>query len=561
MQDRYDAIVVGSGISGGWAAKELTERGLRVLMLDRGRMVRHGEDYPTEHKAPFEMKFRGLGDNRKHHIDYPGQSGSGNEASGHFFANTREHPYTTAPGRSFKWTRGNQVGGKSLMWARQCYRYAPLNFEENELDGHGVDWPVRYPDIEPWYDYVEEFIGISGSVIDHPTAPGGRHFQPPMPMNPIERDMQARMALAFPGRPLTIARLANLTQSIGDERQPCHYCGPCDRGCSTGSYFSTQSSTLPAATTTGRLTLRADSIVTRILTNESGERATGVEVMDAKTREMRTYSAAMIFLCASALESVRLLLLSRSEKHPRGLANSSGLVGKYIMDHFLSDFALASFAGAPTPHVTGGRPGALWMPRYRNIRGEKRADYVRGFQCNAAVFNDDWQRGARTPGVGIGLKSSLRRTGDWHVLLGALCEMLPSVNNQVSLDPLVKDAWGLPVLRIDVSFGENDMAMRQAAGDDMVAMMQGMGYSGVVRLPGHPIPGAQIHEMGGAVMGRDRRTSVLDGHNRSHDIPNLFITDGAAMASSSQSNPSLTYMAFTARAAAFAATEFKSHRL
>ncbi|HEX7856840.1 MAG TPA: GMC family oxidoreductase [Sphingobium sp.] len=562
MEESYDAIVVGSGISGGWAAKELTERGLRVLMLDRGRMVRHGEDYPTEHEPSYEMKFRGLGDNRRYHMEYPGRPGTGNEASGHFFANTRDHPYTTAPDRPFKWTRGNQVGGKSLMWARQSYRYAPINFEENALDGHGVDWPVRYSDIEPWYDRVEQFIGISGSVLDYPTAPGGKYFQPPMPMNPIERDMQARMVKAFPDRPLTMARLANLTRPIGDDRQPCHYCGPCDRGCSTGSYFSTQSSTLPAAMATKRLTVMADSIATRILTNETGERATGVEVMDAKTRQKNTYLAKIVFVCASALESVRLLLLSANEKHPKGLGNSTGLVGKYIMDHLLSDFATATTPGPQMPHITGGRPGALWMPRFRNIRGEKREDYVRGFQCNAVVFYDDWQRGARAPGIGVGLKDQLRQTGDWHVLIGALCEMLPALGNQVAIDPNVRDAWDSPVLRMDVTFGPNELAMSKAAGDDMVEMMKSMGYQGVMRLGGgEPIPGSQIHEMGGAVMGRDKRTSVLDAHNRSHDIPNLFVTDGAAMSSSSQSNPSITYMAFTARAAAFAASEFKAGRL
>ncbi|HEX7855231.1 MAG TPA: GMC family oxidoreductase [Sphingobium sp.] len=561
MENDFDAIVVGSGISGGWAAKELTERGLRVLMLDRGRMVRHGEDYPTEHQAPYDMKFRGMGDNRRHQVEYPGESGSGNEGSGHFFANLKDHPYTTATDKPFDWTRGNQVGGKSLMWARQSYRYAPINFEENALDGHGVDWPIRYSDLEPWYDRVEKFIGVSGTVLDYPTAPGGRYFQPAMPMNTLERDMQARLHKAFPDRALTMARVANLTQAIGEDRQPCHYCGPCDRGCSTGSYFSTQSSTLPAAMATKRLTVLPDSIVTRIVTDGNGERATGVEVLDAKSRQRSAYSAKVIFVCASALESVRLLLLSANSRHPAGLANSSGLVGKYIMDHLLSDFALSRMPGPPMPHIYGGRPAALWMPRYRNIRGEKHPDYVRGFQCNAVVFNDDWQRGARMPGLGVELKRTLQKTGDWNLLIGAQCEMLPDIGNQVTLDPKVRDAWDVPVLRMDVSFGKNDMAMHKAAGDDMVEMMKTMGYGGVMRIPGKPTPGSSIHEMGGAVMGRDRRTSVLDAHSRAHDIPNLFITDGAAMASSSQSNPSITYMAMTARAAAFAADEFKAGRL
>lgn len=556
----YDAIVVGSGITGGWAAKELTERGLSVLMLDRGRMVRHGEDYPTEHLAPYDFRFRGLGDKRKIAEENPGQHMLANEGSAHFYANLKDHPYTTAPGRPFAWTRGNQVGGKSLLWARQSYRFAPINFEENALDGNGVDWPIRYADLEPWYDHVEKFIGISGTKLDYPTAPGGKYFQPPMPMNPAERDMQARMQKAFPDRVLTMAFMANLTQPIGD-RQACHYCGPCDRGCSTGSYFSTQSSTLPAAMKTKRLTVAADSFVTRILTDEAGLRATGVEVIDTKTKQVRTHSAKMVFVCGSALESVRLLLLSKSERHPTGLANSSGLLGKYIMDHFNSDVVLAALPAPALPHVWGGRPGALYMPRYRNIRGEKRSDYLRGFQCNAVVYHDDWERGARMPGIGVELKTKLKRTGNWRFLLGAQCEMMPSVNNKVTLNPDVRDAWGSPVLHMDVGLTDNDRAMQKAASQDMVEMMKAMGYEGAFRLPVPSTPGGAIHEMGGAVMGRDARSSVLDAHNRAHDIPNLFVTDGAAMNSCSQSNPSLTYMAMTARAAAFAAKEFKANRI
>lgn len=561
-QDTFDAIVVGSGITGGWAAKELTERGLNVLMLDRGRMVRHREDYTTEHLAPYEFKFRGLGDKRKTLYDIPANNMATKEDTSHFFLNTRDHPYTTPKDRPFSWTRGNQVGGRSLMWSRQSYRFAPVNFEENALDGHGIDWPFRYDELEPWYDYVEKFIGISGTALDHPTAPGGKYLQPGMPLNPVEKEMQARMAEAFPDRPLTVARMATLTEAIGDERHPCHYCGPCGRGCSTGSYFSTQSSTLPAAMATNRLTLQADSIVTRVLTDESGERATGVEVMDANTRELRSYKARIVFVCASALESVRLLMLSANEKHPAGLANSSGLLGKYIMDHFGSGGAMATIKGPQTPHVWGGRPGVMWMPRFRNINGDKRTDYLRGYQCNALAFNDDWQRGARQEGIGVELKNSLRKTGDWHLMITAHCEMMPDIGNSVSLDPKVRDAWDMPVLHIDVGFGENDMAMAKGASDDTAAMLKGMGYPNVLQFPlGRPVPGSAIHEMGGAPMGRDKRTSVLDANNRAHDISNLFVTDGAAMNSCSQANPSFTYMAMTARAAAFAAAEFKAGRL
>ena len=561
-QDTFDAIIVGSGMTGGWAAKELTERGLNVLMLDRGRMVRHGEDYVTEHKAPYEFKFRGLGDKRSSHYDYPGNALANREDTKHFFADTALHPYTVPKDRPFAWTRGNQVGGKSLMWSRQSYRFAPINFEENAIDGHGLDWPLRYADIEPWYDYVEKFIGISGTAIDYPTAPGGKYLQPGFPLNPVERDMQARMAKAFPDRPLTIARMANLTQAIGDDRQPCHLCGPCGRGCSTGSYFSTQSSTLPAAVATNRLTVLPDSIVTRVLTNETGERATGVAVMDAKTREMRNYKARIVFICASALESLRLMMLSANEKHPAGLANSSGLLGKYIMDHVGAGAAMATIQGPQTPHIWGGRPGVMWMPRFRNINGDKRPDYLRGYQCNGIAFNDDWQRGARQAGIGVDFKNSLRKTGDWHLMITASGEMLPDIGNQVSLDPKVRDAWDMPVLHIDVGFGANDMAMAKGASQDAADMLTGMGYKGVLKFPlGNPVPGSAIHEMGGAPMGHDKRKSVLDVNNRAHDIPNLFVTDGAAMNSCSQSNPSFTYMAMTARAAAFAAAEFKAGRI
>lgn len=557
----YDAIVIGSGISGGWAAKELTERGLRVLMLDRGRMVRHREDYPTEHMPAYEFKFRGLGDKRNFDVHNPGVFGPNDESSGHFFARTDKHPYTTAPGRSFEWIRGNQVGGRSLTWARQSYRYAATNFEENALDGHGVDWPIRYSDIEPWYDRVEKFIGISGERLDHPMAPGGKYFHPGMPLNPIERDMQARMAKAFPDRPLTIARVANLTKDMNDERLACHYCGPCQRGCSTGSYFATQSSTLPAAMATGRLTVMSDSIVTRILTDSSGRKATGVDVMDANSREMRSHRASLIFVCASAFESLRLLLLSANDRHPDGLANSSGLLGKYVMDHFTSDMAISVLPAPELPAIWGGRPAAMWMPRYRNVGADHQETYKRGFQVNAVVMPLGWQNGSRTPGIGTAFKKRLKKPELVTLLMGAQCEMMPDISNRLTLDPEVKDAWGMPVARIDMGLTENDRAMHKAAGDDMVAMLQAMGYQGVQRMPNNPVPGSAIHEMGGAPMGKDPRKSVLDAHSRAHDIPNLFVTDGAAMNSSSQSNPSITYMAFTARAAAFAAAEFNAGRL
>lgn len=559
MQDQsFDAIVVGSGITGGWAAKELTERGLRVVMVERGPDVQHG-DYPTEHQAIQNFRYRMLGDQRRYAARYPKQSSSWffNEATERYFVDDVDNPYTEE--KPFSWVRGHQVGGRSLMWGRQSYRWAPLNFEENGIDGHGVDWPIRYDDLAPWYDHVEKFIGVSGSPLDHPMAPDGI-FQKPMSMNVAELDLQKRLAAIWPDRPLSMARAANLTEQLGDDRSPCHYCGPCERGCSAGAYFSTQSSTLPAAIKTGRLTMATGSIVQRVLTNRDGTRATGVEVIDAATRQVRTIKARIVFLCASTIETVRLLLMSNSDRHPQGLANSSGLVGKYVMDHHVSDIAATSVPGGLTSHKTGYRPIPLFVPRFRNV-GEKREDYVRGYMLNSGAAMEDWSRGTRMEGVGAGFKHALRKTGSWSLILIAQCETLPRAENTIALDPSKRDSWGLPVPKLDVSWGENDLKMRKEAGDSCVEMLTKAGYEGVARIPTDPVPGSAIHEMGGAVMGRDKRTSVLDANNRAHDLPNLFITDGAAMSSSGSVNPSLTYMALTARAAAFAAAEAHAGRL
>jgi choline dehydrogenase-like flavoprotein len=555
-EQSYDAIVVGSGITGGWAAKELTERGLKVLMLERGRNVRHRTDYVTEHKPSYDFKYRLLGNKREYAKDFAVQQSSWffNEGTQQFFVNDRLNPYTTAPGRPFTWVRGHQLGGRSLTWGRQTYRMAPLNFEENALDGHGIDWPIRYPDLAPWYDHVERFIGVSGSPINHPMSPDGI-YQKPYPMNWAERELQEKLARIHPDRPVTMARCANLTELLGN-RLPCHYCGICERGCSAGAYFSTQASTLPAAMATGRLTVRTDSIVKKVIVDPATGKATGVRVLDANNRVESTYQAKMVFLCASALETVRLLFLSATDQHPNGLANSSGALGRYVMDHVVSDLGAAELDGPSMPHFTGYRPVPLHIPRFRNVT-EKRSDYVRGYQLNAGVSLPDWSRGATMEGIGKDFKNTLRKTGKWSMILIAQCECLPSPNNRVTLDPEVRDHWDTPVLRMDVAFGANEAAMRQEAGDTCVAMLKEAGYQGVFRIPTDPIPGATIHEMGGASMGRDKKTSVLDAHNRCHDVPNLYVTDGAAMCSSSSANPSLTYMALTARAAAFAADQFK----
>ncbi len=553
---RYDAIVIGSGITGGWAAKELTERGLRVLMLERGRAVEHGRDYTTEHATPYNFKFRLLGDKLRYARDYGVQSSSTffNEATEHFFVNDRLNPYSHDPQKPFTWIRGHQLGGRSLMWGRQSYRMAPLNFQENAQDGHGCDWPIRYEDLAPWYSHVEKFIGVSGSAIRHPMSPDGE-FQPAMPMNIVERGFAERAAKLFADRPVTMSRLANLTQPLNG-RAPCHYCQYCERGCSVGAYFSTQSGTLPAARATGRLTVATDSIVHSIIYDERKNRARGVRVIDANTKATREYEAKLVVLCASAFESVRILLNSATPRFPDGLANSSGTLGRYIMDHAASNLVTTQVDGPAVPNYSGGRPGPLHIPRFRNVH-ERRSDYVRGYQYNGAAFPLGWQRGMQAEGIGASFKHSLQRPGPWQLILVAQCEALPRAENHIRLDTHLKDAWGIPALHIDMTWGANEAAMGKEATATAVEMLEACGYKNVGVVPLPVVPGSAIHEMGGARMGKDPRTSVLNAFNQTHDIPNLFVTDGAAMSSSSSANPSLTYMALTARACAHAVEALK----
>lgn len=545
----YDAIVIGSGITGGWAAKELTERGLKTLVLERGRHVEHGKDYVTEHLPPYDFKYRLMGDRKLYERDYAVQSQSMffGEGTQHFFVNDRLNPYSHDTDKPFTWIRGHQLGGRSLLWGRQSYRMSPRNFEENALDGHGVDWPIRYSDLAPWYSHVEKFIGVSGESIGHPMAPDGE-FQKPYGMNCIESQFKARMAKSFPDRPVTMARMANLTEALGS-RSPCHYCGICERGCSPGSYFSTLSSTLPAALATGRLTVKTDSIVQSLVYDARRNRIAGVRVLDSRSKALHEYRARIVFLCASTFESVRLLLNSANPHFAHGLANSSGTLGKYVMDHFPSEIAVGEIDGPAVPHFTGARPGPLFIPRFRNV-AEQRKDYVRGYQMNAGAWPMDWRRGTVAKGVGADFKHSLRKTGQWQMILIAQGECLPRADNSVRLDPTLKDAWGIPSVRIDVTYGANEAAMRKDASAECLSMLQAAGLQNARLIPIPAIPGGAIHEMGGARMGRDRETSVLNGFNQSHDIPNLFVTDGAAMTSSSSANPSLTYMALTARAPA-----------
>ncbi len=561
----YDAIVVGSGISGGWAAKELCELGLKTLVLERGRPLEHGKDYVTEHLPPWQTPFRGQEDRKRmledHYIQL--QAGPVNEYNIHFFINDRENPYVYDPDKPFLWIRGDQVGGRSIMWGRQSYRWSDLDFEANARDGFGVDWPIRYRDLAPWYDYVERFAGISGQAEGLPQLPDGQ-FLPPMPMNCVELHVKERIERAFPGRKMTIGRAAVLTQPLNG-RAACHYCGPCDRGCTPGAYFSSLSATLPAARATGNLTLRPNSIVHSVIYDEERDRAVGVRVIDRETKEMLEFYGRVIFLSASTLATTQILLNSKSRRFPNGLGNSSGVLGHYLMDHHFVVGATGEIPGFEDKYYYGNRPNGIYIPRFRNLgdKASKRSDYLRGFGYQGGAYRAGWDRGIDMQGFGVSLKQALRDPGPWIMGLGAWGEMLPRYENYVELDPERTDAWGMPLLRIHCTWSENELAMRKDMAQSAAEMLEAAGAKNIQVYDAieYAHPGLCIHEMGTARMGRDPKTSVLNAYNQMHDVPNVFVTDGACMASSACQNPSITYMALTARAAHYAVEQLKKGNL
>lgn len=555
-QDEYDAIVVGSGVTGGFAAKELTERGLRTLMLERGRDIEHGTDYITEDMRPWQSEFRGRGDRRKLHEDHymQMQAGPVGEYNAHFFVNDRESPYTFDEDKPFLWIRAYGVGGRSLVWGRHCYRWSDMDFEANVREGIGVDWPLRYADIEPWYDRAEEFVGISGQEEGHPAAPDGR-FLPPIPLNCVEESVREAVRSRWPRRILTPGRTANLTRPHNGRGQ-CRYRSACSRGCSYGAYFSTQSATLPVARATGNLTLRPDSIVHSVLYDEERDRAVGVRVIDRVTHEEIEFRGRLIFLCASTLGSTHILLNSASRRFPTGLANSSGALGHYLMDHHFKVGASAELPDFEDQYYAGRRPNGVYMPRFRNIDDDSRhPDFVRGYGYQGGASRSGWGRGVAEAGFGADFKHSLREPGPWRMNLVAFGEMLPRHENYVELDPEVTDAWGIPVLHIHATLGDNERAMREDMANSAAEMLEAAGGRDVRPYTNRYAPGEGIHEMGTARMGRDPQTSVLNEYNQAHDVPNLFVTDGACMASSACQNPSITYLALTARAVDHAVAE------
>jgi choline dehydrogenase-like flavoprotein len=553
----YDAIVVGSGITGGWAAKELTEKGLKTLVLEAGPPILPERDY-VEHVPPWEMKFRGMRDRRRLQEDQPIQSTcyACDEWSAKFFVSDKENPYTTEPGKPFRWIRGRQVGGRSITWGRQVYRWSDLDFEANLREGIAIDWPIRYADLAPWYDYVEDFIGISGEALGLSHLPDSR-FLPAMKLNCAEVVVQDAIAKHFAGeRLLTIGRAAVLTAPHRG-RATCHYCGPCERGCITRSYFSSVNATLPAAQQTGRMTLRPNSVVHSVGFDPTSRRATGVRVIDTGTHESLEFQGRVIFLCASALESARILLNSTAPEFPNGLANSSGELGHNLMDHVKGGGATAIIPGNENHVVIGRRPNGIYVPRFRNVKTNQK-EFLRGYGFEGGGHREGWQRGILQTGFGTDFKRSLSQPGPWRFSFQGYGECLPSHANYVELDKEKVDAWGIPVLKIHCAWGHNERAIRKDMSVTAAEMLVSAGARKVESFVDDDPPGFSIHEMGTARMGRDPKSSVLNSFNQAHDVKNLFVTDGAAMVSSSCVNPSLTYMALTARACDYAVRQIRS---
>ncbi|MBX9886087.1 MAG: GMC family oxidoreductase [Novosphingobium sp.] len=561
----FDAIVVGSGISGGISAKELCERGLKVLVIERGRKVEHGTDY-MDTQMPWELPNNNSIPEEELARDYSVQRQcyAVNAATKQFWVKDSEHPYTTPEGRPFAWIRGYHLGGRSIMWGRQSYRLSPQDFEANATDGHGVDWPIRYNDLAPWYSHVETFIGVAGSKEGLPQLPDGE-FLPPFEMNDGEKLFKAAIEAKFSGRKVIIGRNANLSvaqphhEELG--RTSCQNRSICERGCSFGANHTSLSSSLPAAERTGNLTIVTDAIVHSLEQDPATGCITSVRVIDAKTMEGRSYEAKVFFLNASTFGSAQILLNSRNEANPRGLCNKSDQVGRNIMDHL---YALTTIGVMPSypkdSYYRGRRPTGIYIPRFRNV-SEEANGYVRGYGYQGAVIRQGGKLGADVPGIGQSIKERGRAFGPWQTVLSGFGEMLPHPDNRMTLNETRKDRWGIPLLHIDVQLRDNERKMTTQILADGKAMIEAAGGIVVNHAQEPGTPGIGIHEMGTARMGRDPMTSVFNGLNQAHEAPNLFCTDGAVMASSACQNPSLTYMAMSARAAHNATQMLKEGKL
>ena len=559
--EKYDAIVVGTGVSGGWAAKELCENGLKTLVLERGRMVKHIEDYPTIHMDPWDMRHGGAS-SQEMLKDYNKQSRWGiNETTRHFYNKDSDHDYDEI--KPFDWIRGTQVGGRSLIWGRQTYRWSDLDFEANSKDGFGVDWPIRYRDIEPWYSYVEKYIGISGEALNLPQLPDS-HFLPPMELNCVENHLKESIANSHNDRLLTIGRVAHITNGIkeGSNRTSCQYRNRCNRGCPFGSYFSSNSSTLPAAEATGNMTLRHNSIVAEVLYNEKTQKATGVRIIDSLTKESIEFNSKIVFLCASSMASTAILMQSKSSRFPNGMGNDSGELGHNIMDHQLGSGASGKYDGFKDQYYAGRRPNGFYIPRFRNLGNDnKKVDFLRGYGYQGGASRRGWNESVAELAYGKDFKKEVLKPGDWSIGMGGFGEVLPYHENKMFLNYEKLDQWGLPKIVFDAEFKENELKMKEDWKVQAAEMLENAGFKDVNINDSNAPIGKGIHEMGTARMGKDPKTSVLNKHNQVHSVSNVFVTDGACMTSSANQNPSLTYMALTARAANHAITELKKKNL
>ncbi len=560
IQQEYDAIVIGTGISGGWAAKELCEKGLKTLVLERGRMVRHIDDYPTMNVDLWDLELRGARTPEEKKTQEK-QSRTGyttRPQSKHWFVNDLEHPYNET--KRFDWMRGYHVGGRSIVWGRHCYRLSDLDFGANKKDGHGIDWPIRYKDIAPWYDKVEEYIGLSGEALGLPHLPDGK-FLPPIEMNCVEMHLKESMAQNYTDRVLTVGRIAHITskEKKFEGRTACQFRNRCVRGCPFGGYFSSNASTLPAAEKTGNMTLRPYSIVHEIIYDDTKKMATGVSVIDTETKEKSVYSAKIIFCCASAIASASILMQSKSERFPNGLGNDSGELGHNIMDHHLGAGARAKVEGYDDSYYKGRRPGGIYLPRFRNLgdKATEKKEFLRGYGYQGGGGRGDISHLVAEASYGAALTEKILEPGGWNISLTGFGECLPYHENKMTLDYDKLDAWGLPTVTFDAEWKENEYKMRK----DMIAqakeMLEKAGFTDIQTYDRVHAPGIGIHEMGTARMGKDPKTSVLNENNQVHGVPNVYVTDGACMTSAGCTNPSITYMALTARAADHATKQFK----
>ena len=560
-KNTFDAIVIGSGISGGWAAKELCEKGLKTLVLERGKQVTHIVDYPTTTKDPWELEHRGrltadvIKDNPIISKCYAFE-----EATQQFFVKDAEHPYEQD--KPFDWIRGYQVGGKSLLWARQTQRWSKYDFEGPARDGFAVEWPISYDEIAPWYDYVESFAGICGDKDGVPQLPDGI-FQPGIPLNALEKHLQASVAQNYTDRQIISGRAAHLTAPTDEQkalgRSSCQYRNLCYRGCPYGGYFSSQSATLPAAARTKKMTLQPDSIVESIIYDDKKQRATGVRVIDAHTKQMTEYYAKIIFVNAATINTNALLLNSKSKRFPNGLSNDSGLLGKFLAFHNYRAHVSAEFEGLQDIYYAGRKPTSAYMPRFHNVKQQDKTDFMRGYAMYIGAQRAGWNRGGN--GFGKDLKENLSEPGDWSIYVGQMGETIPKETNHIFLDTEKKDVWGIPTIHFDVAYDQNDENIIKNFMQEAPEMLEKAGFKNIHAADSHQAPGLDIHEMGGVRMGKDPNTSLLNAWNQLHHCKNVFVTDGAAMTSVSTQNPSLTFMAFTARAADYAVKEMKKRNL